>query len=93
VKTAMKEEANVIALSDHTGAMLTIATDVVEELKKKGMANSICVVAGGIVSEEDKPLLEKMGVTGFYGQGTPVSVIVDHIMRKVAEMEENSSGK
>jgi len=87
VEIASEEGANVIALSDHTGAMLTIATDVVEELKKKGMANSICVVAGGIVPEEDKPLLEKMGVTGFYGQGTPVSVIIDHIRRRVVEME------
>jgi len=91
VKTAMKEEANVIALSDHTGAMLTIATDVVEELKKKGMANSICIVAGGIIPEQDKPLLKRMGVTGLYGQGTPVSVIVDHIKQRVSKMESKAS--
>jgi len=91
VRIAAEEEANVIALSDHTGAMLTIATDVVEELKKKGMANSICVVAGGIVPEEDKPLLEEMGVTGFYGQGTPASVIIDHIRRRVAAMDAVAS--
>ncbi len=91
VRTAIEERASVIALSDHTGAMLTIATDIVEELKKNGMANSICVVAGGIVPEEDKPVLRAMGVTGLYGQGTSVSVIIDHIRRRVAEIGAKAS--
>ena len=49
VKTAIDESADIIALSDHTGAMLTIAIDVIEELKRKGVANSIAVIAGGII--------------------------------------------
>ena len=91
VRTAIEEDADVIALGDHTGAMLSIATDVVEEMKKRGIANSSCVIAGGIIPEEDKPLLKKMGVTGLYGQGTPVSVIIDHIKQRVSKMESNAS--
>jgi methylmalonyl-CoA mutase C-terminal domain/subunit len=87
VQIAIEEDADVIALGDHTGTMLSIAADVVEELKKRGVADSICVVAGGIIPEEDKPLLKRMGVTGLYGQGTPVSVIVDHIKQRVSKMK------
>ncbi len=85
VKVAMDEGADIIALSDHTGAMLTIATDVVEELKRKGVANSIAVIAGGIIPEEDKAALQQMGVTGLYGQGTPLPMIIDHVRQKSKE--------
>jgi len=87
VKTAIDEGADIIALSDHTGAMLTIAKDVVEEMKQEGVANSIAVVAGGIIPEEDKPALQQMGVTGLYGQGTPLSIIVDHVRQKAEEQK------
>ncbi len=91
VQIAIEEDTDVIALGDHTGAMHSIATDVVAEMKKRGIANSISVIAGGIIPEEDKPLLEKMGVTGLYGQGTPVSVIIDHIKQRVSKMQSHAS--
>jgi methylmalonyl-CoA mutase C-terminal domain/subunit len=65
--------------------MRLIATDVMELLKKKG-ASHICVVAGGIIPDEDKPLLEELGVTGNYGMGTPMTEIIDHINEQVNEM-------
>ena len=86
VKIAIDEGADIIGLSDHTGAMLTIAIDVFEELKRKGVANSIAVIAGGIIPEEDKPALQQMGVTGLYGQDTPVSLIVEHIKKRINEI-------
>ena len=86
VKVAMECGANVIALSDHTGSMLTIAADVVEELRNQKVNDSICVIAGGIIPDEDKSELNEMGVTGLYGQGTHPSIIIDHIKKRVGEM-------
>ncbi|MGD8520117.1 MAG: cobalamin-dependent protein [Desulfobacterales bacterium] len=85
VMAAIDENVDVIALSDHCGVMRLIATDVMELLKKKG-ASHICVVAGGIIPDEDKPLLEELGVTGNYGMGTPMTEIIDHINEQVNEM-------
>ncbi len=82
VRTAIEEGVDVIALSDHCGTMRVIATDVVDLLKKY-KATDICVVAGGVIEDKDKPLLEAMGVTGNYGLGTPFQVIVDHIVGRV----------
>jgi methylmalonyl-CoA mutase C-terminal domain/subunit len=56
---------------------------VLEELKKRGAAD-IKVMAGGLVSREDVEALEKMGVEGNYGPGTPLQLIIDHV-RKLAE--------
>ena len=83
VAAAIQESADVIALSDHCGVMRLIARDVLAELARHG-ATEICVVAGGIIPEEDKPALEAMGVTGNYGMGTPMEKIVGHIVERVS---------
>ena len=82
VAAAIEENVDVIALSDHCGVMRLIATDVMAELARHGAAD-ICVVAGGIIEEPDKPVLEAMGVTGNYGMGTPMAEIVGHILERV----------
>jgi methylmalonyl-CoA mutase C-terminal domain/subunit len=82
VRIAIDEGADVIALSDHCGVMRVIATDVMALLEKYE-ATDICVVAGGVIEDEDKPILEDMGVTGNYTAGTPFEVIVDHIEGRV----------
>ncbi len=82
VRTAIDESADVIALSDHCGVMRVIASDVMELLEEYE-ATDICVVAGGVIEDPDKPILEAMGVTGNYTAGTPFDVIVDHIEGRV----------
>ena len=86
-KTAVDEDASVIALSDHTGSMRYIATQIVEALKKYE-GTDIPVVAGGLIPRRDVAILEKLGVTGNFGPGTPLPVIIDHIEKTV---EKSSS--
>ena len=81
-KTAVDEDADVIALSDHTGSMRYIADEMMKALKKYG-GTDIPVVAGGLIAKKDLPYLEKLGVTGNYGPGTPLEVVVDHIRKTV----------
>jgi methylmalonyl-CoA mutase C-terminal domain/subunit len=47
-------------------------------LKEKGGVD-ILVVGGGIIPESDRNELEKQGVTGNFGPGTPLPVIINHI--------------
>jgi len=88
VKTAIDESADVLALSDSTGSMRYIAVNVMAALKKY-KADNICVVAGGLIPPRDMPILEKMGVTGNYGPGTPLDVIIDHIAGMVEKAAQN----
>jgi len=81
-KAAMDEGADVIALSDHTGSMRLIAENVLQALKSLG-GGTIPVVAGGLIPKHDIPILEKMGVTGNFGPGTPLEVIINHIITRV----------
>lgn len=79
---AVDEDVDVVAMSLLNGAHLTAFPKVAALLRQKG-ACDIILVGGGIIPEEDKPLLEKEGITGNFGPGTPLGEIIDHIVRRV----------
>jgi methylmalonyl-CoA mutase, C-terminal domain len=79
---AISEDVDLIALSDHTGSLPIIAAAVREHLKLLGVTD-MKMIAGGLLAPGDVAELEKLGVTGNYGPGTPMEVIIDHI-RKIA---------
>jgi methylmalonyl-CoA mutase C-terminal domain/subunit len=78
------EDVDVVALSLLNNAHMTAFPRVKELLRKKG-GEDIIVVGGGIIAEEDKRKLEKMGITGNFGPGTPLKVIIDHVLERVKE--------
>lgn len=84
VDTAVNEDVDVIALSLLNGAHMTVFRKVAEILREKGIRD-ISVVGGGTIPEPDKPKLEEMGITGNYGPGTPLSVIIGHVTERAAE--------
>jgi len=75
---AIAEDVDVIALSDHTGSMPIIAASVLDALKARHVAD-IQVMAGGLISPADVRALEAMGISGNYGPGTPLGLIVEHV--------------
>ena len=78
VDTAVNEDVDVIALSLLNGAHLTVFKKVMDLMKKRGI-DDISVVGGGTIPTADRAKLEKIGVTGNYGPGTPLKTIIDHI--------------
>ena len=90
VDTAVNEDVDVIALSLLNGAHMTVFKKVADLMKGRNI-NDIAVVGGGTIPEADKPKLEKMGISGNYGPGTPISKIVGHITERAAEMRKLKS--
>jgi methylmalonyl-CoA mutase C-terminal domain/subunit len=87
VETAINEDVDVIALSLLNGAHMTAFKNVMEIMKKRGVTD-IAVVGGGIIPDEDKPALEKMGISGNFGPGTPLDVIIKHIKKRALEIRK-----
>ena len=79
---AIDEDADVVAMSLLNGAHMIAFPKVARVLRQKH-ASDILLVGGGIIPEEDKSKLEKMGITGNFGPGTPLKVITDHITGRV----------
>ena len=84
VDAAIQEDAQVIGLSLHSGAHMTLIPAVVDELKKKG-AEDIMVFGGGIIPEDDIAALKKKGVAELFTPGTPLQEIVDWLRKRFPE--------
>jgi methylmalonyl-CoA mutase C-terminal domain/subunit len=81
VRAAIEEDVDVLALSDHCGVLPDIAADVTGLLNEQRI-DGIAVVAGGIMTDDDRSALEKMGVTGNFGPGTPLEIVVAHVRER-----------
>ena len=72
---AVQEGVDAIGLSILSGAHLSIAKQLREELEKHG-ALDIPVVVGGVIPAADRPALEALGVRGIFGPETPLDQLV-----------------
>jgi len=86
VEAAIQEDVDVIGLSILSGAHMTIFPDVLE-LLKKNEAEDILLTGGGIIPEEDRNRLVKMGCGELFGPGTPLDDIIEYIRGAVTEKE------
>jgi methylmalonyl-CoA mutase C-terminal domain/subunit len=82
VDAAIQEDADVIGLSVLSGAHLTLFAEVMDLLASKD-ATDIIVFGGGIIPEDDIPLLEDMGVARIFTPGTPTHEIVQWVNEHV----------
>jgi methylmalonyl-CoA mutase, C-terminal domain len=84
VEAALQEDAQVIGLSLHSGAHMTLFPAVIDELKKRE-ATDIIVFGGGIVPDEDITALKKAGVAEIFTPGTPLEEIVAWLRKRFPE--------
>lgn len=85
VEIAIDEDVDVIAISLLNGSHMTIFKKVMELLRARH-AGDVAVIGGGIIPPRDRPRLERMGVTGNYGPGTPLETIITHVRERAAEV-------
>ncbi|MDA4116953.1 MAG: cobalamin B12-binding domain-containing protein [Thaumarchaeota archaeon] len=90
-RMAIDEDVDVVALSLLNGAHMTAFPQVKKLLEKNG-GKDIVVVGGGIILDEDKPKLLKLGISGLYGPGTSLAEIIDHIKERVRKERWGGSG-
>ena len=86
VEAAMQEDVDVIGLSILSGAHMELFPLILEGLKKNEMED-VVVMAGGIIPEDDRPVLEEIGVKGVFGPGTSTSETIDFIRKAAARRD------
>ena len=75
---AIDEDVDVVAMSLLNGAHMTAFPKVAKLIREKG-GDDILLVGGGIIPDDDKSMLEKKGITGNFGPGTPLKTIIEHV--------------
>jgi len=78
VGDAIEEDVDVIGLSILSGAHIPILERISELLKTEG-ASDITILIGGIIPQEDIPILKGLGVSEVFGPGTETGKIVEFI--------------
>jgi len=84
VATAIQEDADAIGLSILSGAHEHYFREVIRLLKESG-ADDIIVFGGGVIPDDDMPILKEMGVRAVFGPGTPTSEIIEWLQSAVQE--------
>ena len=79
--SARDENPDVIGLSILSGSHLDLVPEVMSELKKLKVDSP--VIVGGIIPEDDRDRLKKLGVAAIY---TPKDFDIARIMRDIAEL-------
>ncbi|MCW5880049.1 MAG: cobalamin B12-binding domain-containing protein [Anaerolineae bacterium] len=78
VEAALQEDVDVVGLSILSGAHMALFPRIMELLHENGM-DDVLVVAGGIIPDEDIPMLNDLGITGVFGPGTSTQDIATFI--------------
>jgi methylmalonyl-CoA mutase, C-terminal domain len=77
-EAALQEDVNVIGLSILSGAHLALVPRVIELVRKNGQSN-VGIFIGGIIPDEDVPLLLDAGVNAVYGPGTSTVKVIEDV--------------
>lgn len=79
-EAALQEDVQIVGLSILSGAHMTLVPKILTMLKKQGL-EEVKLFLGGIIPDEDKIELKKLGVDGIYGPGTSTQVIIADIQK------------
>jgi methylmalonyl-CoA mutase, C-terminal domain len=78
VRAALEEDVDVIGVSILSGAHIAHLTKIRRLLDEQG-ASDVRLIAGGVIPQEDIPLLKEAGVSCVFLSGTPISEIAAYI--------------
>ncbi len=92
VSDAIQEDVDAIGVSILSGAHMTLFPAILDELKKKG-ADEIMLFGGGIIPDDDKEELEKMGVAKIFTPGAPTEEAIKFLKNKIVARKSSDELK
>jgi methylmalonyl-CoA mutase C-terminal domain/subunit len=82
VEAALQEDVDAIGLSILSGAHMSLVPRIMELLQEEEMTD-VPVFLGGIVPDQDVPVLQELGVAGIFGPGASIEEITTFIWEKI----------
>jgi methylmalonyl-CoA mutase C-terminal domain/subunit len=90
---AVEEDVDVVGISLHSGAHLTLVPKILRFIKEYGGdPEEMLILVGGIIPEDEFDDLKAIGVDGIFIPGTPISEIVDFIREAVPRKKKGEKG-
>ncbi len=87
VNAAIQEDVDAVGVSILSGAHMTLFPAILDMMKEKG-ADDIILFGGGIIPDDDKEKLEKLGVAKVFTPGAPTEEAIEFIRKAVKAKNE-----
>jgi methylmalonyl-CoA mutase, C-terminal domain len=85
-EAALQEDVDAVGLSILSGAHMELFPRVVSALEERGVKREdVLLFAGGIIPDDDIPLLKEMGFKGIFGPGTDTRDIIEFVRANTPE--------
>jgi methylmalonyl-CoA mutase C-terminal domain/subunit len=88
VDAAIQEDVDAIGVSILSGAHMTLFPAVLKEMKARG-AGDMILFGGGIIPNDDKEELEKLGVSRIFTPGAPTDDAIRFLREAVASRKSD----
>jgi methylmalonyl-CoA mutase C-terminal domain/subunit len=81
-EAAIQEDVDVVAVSSLAGAHSVLIPQLIQLLKEQGV-DDILILAGGVIPEDDVPMLLEAGVARVFGPGADLEEIIAYTKANV----------
>jgi methylmalonyl-CoA mutase C-terminal domain/subunit len=75
---ALQEDVDVVGLSILSGAHLTLLPRIAKLLRDEGL-DDVLITAGGIIPDDDVPVLADAGIARVFGPGTTIAEVAEYL--------------
>ena len=82
INTALQEDVDVLGISILSGSHRSFAQKIAGQMKEKNMGDMLFIM-GGVIPDEDIPVLKKMGVAQVFTQDSSFQDIIAYIRNNV----------
>ena len=82
VDAAVQEDVDAIGVSILSGAHMTLFPAILDEMKAKD-ATDILLFGGGIIPDDDKAELQKLGVAHMFTPGAPTTDAIEWLRKTI----------
>lgn len=79
-EAALQEDVDVVGLSILSGAHMALTPRILELMRANGQGD-VPLFLGGIVPDDDLPVLKEMGVAAVFGPGTSTEAVIEAVKR------------
>ena len=86
VQAVLQEDADAVGLSLLSGAHLTLVPKIIEGLSSAGLGD-VLVIVGGIIPDDDIPVLKQMGVGEVFTPGATLPRIAEWLAGALDDRE------
>jgi methylmalonyl-CoA mutase len=81
-RQAIENDVHAVGVSTLAAGHKTLVPAIIDSLRAQG-GGDVVVFVGGVVPEQDYPVLRAAGVAGIYGPGTPIPVSARDVLERI----------